>query len=184
MAGDSSVNFNFLHRTCKLVVLLCFLHISVTVVFYVRSLDIRFAFVQNQQTQHNVTQPNPVRHTEVTNITEPKEEAAKVQQQEGTQSEGRKPEEPTKRREKCPETSPLLGKTPPDVPLWCPRAGPEDMSVLSCTTDRWRDRERERERERDRHTGEQTGTQMCAHGQTNRQTDRQTSGQTGRWRDR
>ncbi|XP_073342761.1 beta-1,4-galactosyltransferase 1 [Pagrus major] len=108
MAGDSSGNFNFLHRTCKLVVLLCFLHISVTVVFYVRSLDIRFAFVQNQQTQHNVTQPNPVRHTEVTTRTEPKEEAAKVPQQEVTQPEEKKTEEPAKKLEKCPETSPLL----------------------------------------------------------------------------
>uniref|UniRef100_A0A8C6SPY9 Beta-1,4-galactosyltransferase n=1 Tax=Neogobius melanostomus TaxID=47308 RepID=A0A8C6SPY9_9GOBI len=43
--------FNLLHRTCKLVVLLCFLHITVTLFFYVRSSDDRFAFAQNQQ--HN-----------------------------------------------------------------------------------------------------------------------------------
>uniref|UniRef100_A0A668AYM2 Beta-1,4-galactosyltransferase n=1 Tax=Myripristis murdjan TaxID=586833 RepID=A0A668AYM2_9TELE len=46
--------FNLLHRTCKLVVLLCLLHISVTLIFYVRSLDIRFAFVQNQSS--NITE--------------------------------------------------------------------------------------------------------------------------------
>uniref|UniRef100_A0A3Q3W9X0 Beta-1,4-galactosyltransferase n=1 Tax=Mola mola TaxID=94237 RepID=A0A3Q3W9X0_MOLML len=55
MAGDTTVNFNLLHRTCKLVVLLCLLHISVTVVFYVRSLDIRLGFVENQQAHNNVT---------------------------------------------------------------------------------------------------------------------------------
>ncbi|XP_034722381.1 pharyngeal muscle protein 2-like [Etheostoma cragini] len=55
MAGDSPVNFSLLHRTCKLVVLLCFLHISVTVFFYVRSLDIRFAFAPNQQSHSNST---------------------------------------------------------------------------------------------------------------------------------
>ncbi|XP_076842819.1 beta-1,4-galactosyltransferase 1 [Brachyhypopomus gauderio] len=57
---DSSVNFNFLHRTCTLVVLLCFLHISVTVIYYVRSLDLRQTFVQHQQT-HNQRTPNVVR---------------------------------------------------------------------------------------------------------------------------
>ncbi|KAI4891844.1 hypothetical protein NFI96_029010 [Prochilodus magdalenae] len=50
---DSSVNFNFLHRTCTLVVLLCFLHISVTVFYYVRSLDFKQTFVQNQQIQQD-----------------------------------------------------------------------------------------------------------------------------------
>ncbi|CAB1337325.1 unnamed protein product [Coregonus sp. 'balchen'] len=49
MMRDSNVNFSVLHRTCKLVVLLCFLHISVTLIFYMRSLDIPFAFAQNQQ---------------------------------------------------------------------------------------------------------------------------------------
>ncbi|XP_038849693.1 beta-1,4-galactosyltransferase 1-like [Salvelinus namaycush] len=49
MMRDSTVNFSVLHRTCKLVVILCFLHISVTLIFYVRSLDIPFSFAQNQQ---------------------------------------------------------------------------------------------------------------------------------------
>lgn len=147
MAGDSSVNFNLLHRTCKLVVLLCILHISVTVVFYVRSLDIRFAFVQNQQTQHNVTQS---RHTEVPTRTKPKEDAVKVQQQEGTQSEGKKPEEPTKRLEKCPETSPLLGKTPPYGLLWFSRPEPVLRTCLCSTrqTDRQRNRRVNRQTDR------------------------------------
>ncbi|XP_066498890.1 beta-1,4-galactosyltransferase 1 [Hoplias malabaricus] len=48
---DTSVTFSFLHRTCTLVVLLCFLHISVTVFFYVRSLDFKQAFLENQQIQ-------------------------------------------------------------------------------------------------------------------------------------
>ncbi|KAM9456866.1 beta-1,4-galactosyltransferase 1 [Clarias gariepinus] len=34
---DPNVNFHFLHKTCTLVVLLCCLHIFVTVVYYVRS---------------------------------------------------------------------------------------------------------------------------------------------------
>ncbi|KAL7861120.1 hypothetical protein AOLI_G00174690 [Acnodon oligacanthus] len=50
---DSNVNFSFLHRTCTLVVLLCFLHISVTVFYYVRSIDFKQAFVQNQQIQQD-----------------------------------------------------------------------------------------------------------------------------------
>lgn len=108
MAPDASVSFNLLHRTCKLVVLLCLLHISVTVVFYIRSLDIRFAFVQNQQTFNNVTQSNQVRHRVV---------ASQVQSQE-SQQRGRvtswNPKNPHEKGEepgKCPETSPLLGKS-------------------------------------------------------------------------
>lgn len=114
MAGDYPVNFNLLHRTCKLVVLLCFLHISVTVIFYVRSLDIRFAFVQNQQSHNNVTPPNQITNTEFTPQTEPEEiqmeVLAEVQQLEPKTPE-HQPEEPGKKLEKCPETSPLLGKT-------------------------------------------------------------------------
>ncbi|KAL7849834.1 hypothetical protein SRHO_G00191830 [Serrasalmus rhombeus] len=50
---DSNVNFSFLHRTCTLVVLLCFLHISVTVFYYVRSIDFKQTFLQNQQIQQD-----------------------------------------------------------------------------------------------------------------------------------
>lgn len=101
MPGDP-VNFTLLHRTCKLVVLLCLLHISVTVVFYVRSLDIQFAFAQNQQS-HNVTQKNGVRHTGSTSGFEAKE--AEVKKEVSAEEQ---PVEPVKKLEKCPETSPLL----------------------------------------------------------------------------
>lgn len=108
MPGDSPVNFNLLHRTCKLVVLLCLLHISVTVVFYVRSLDIRFAFAQNQQSQDHVTPSNYVRKSE------PKarnEAPAEGQPEPEPQPEEKKTELPVMKLEKCPETSPVLGKT-------------------------------------------------------------------------
>ncbi|KAM7000481.1 beta-1,4-galactosyltransferase 1 [Tautogolabrus adspersus] len=109
MPADSTVNFNLLHRTCKLVVLLCFLHISVTFVFYVRSLDIRFNFVQYQQSDHRATQRNQVSKLEFNPGTEPKptvtlKEEAPVQKS----PEPEKAVEPEKKLEKCPETSPLL----------------------------------------------------------------------------
>ncbi|XP_072251201.1 beta-1,4-galactosyltransferase 1 [Leuresthes tenuis] len=97
MVGDSSLNFNLLHRICKLVVLLCFLHISVTVVFYVRSLDSRFAFVQNQQS-HRVL-PNQDRLS----ARNGSKEAVT-----GLQTAAEQKQEPAKNLEKCPETSPLL----------------------------------------------------------------------------
>lgn len=46
---DSTGNFSLLQRTCSLVVLLCFLHIFVTVIYYMRNSDSRPAFAQNQQ---------------------------------------------------------------------------------------------------------------------------------------
>ncbi|XP_047440864.1 beta-1,4-galactosyltransferase 1 [Mugil cephalus] len=102
MPADSSGNFSLLQRTCKLVVLLCFLHISVTVVFYVRSLDLRFAFVHNHKTQRNDTQSNRVTRPGIASPTEPP----------GPEEEPRLPQEtepnPVKKLEKCPETSPLL----------------------------------------------------------------------------
>ncbi|XP_077957774.1 beta-1,4-galactosyltransferase 1 isoform X4 [Gasterosteus aculeatus] len=121
MAADSTVRFTLLHRTCKLVVLLCFLHISVTFFFYVRSLDIRFAFVQNQQSHNVSTQANRVVDLDFTSETEPKEgetkkaEPAELVPKEETgdesqapEDEKKKAEEPEKKLEKCPETSPLL----------------------------------------------------------------------------
>lgn len=100
MPADSSVNFSLLHRTCKLVVLLCFLHISVTVFFYVRSMDVRFAFVQNQQMHKTAPRTNSVQ-APVINRT------GKAVVVPG----GQNAETPVKSLEKCPETSPLLGKT-------------------------------------------------------------------------
>ncbi|KAG7517265.1 hypothetical protein JOB18_003061 [Solea senegalensis] len=98
--GDPA-NFHLLHRVCKVVVLLCFLHISVTVVFYVRSLDTRFAFVQNQQYHGNATQRNQVTVTDLNRTHEP----AEIQQQEAREKETESGE---RKLEKCPETSPLL----------------------------------------------------------------------------
>ncbi|KAJ4918368.1 hypothetical protein JOQ06_000181, partial [Pogonophryne albipinna] len=89
MAGD----FSLLHRICKLVVLLCFLHISVTLFFYVRSLDIPSAFVQNQkQNRVNRTENNLIRRSKLPSV--------------AGEKELEKPGE--KELEKCPETSPLL----------------------------------------------------------------------------
>ncbi|XP_054453593.1 beta-1,4-galactosyltransferase 1 [Anoplopoma fimbria] len=97
MAADSNVRFSLLQRTCQLVVLLCLVHISVTVFFYVRSLDGKPAFVQNQQTHNVSTQQNQLRNPKVTTGTEPN----------GTESQKEEPVE-EKKLEKCPETSPLL----------------------------------------------------------------------------
>lgn len=94
MPGDSSVNFSVLHRICKLVVLLCFLHIAVTVVFYVRSFDFRVAFVQNQQS-NNITPKSQNNKPVVSPGLEPAKEEKVLEQ-------------PVKKLEKCPETSPLL----------------------------------------------------------------------------
>lgn len=103
MAGDGAVNFNLLHRTCKLVVLLCFLHISVTIVFYLRSMDGRLAFVRNQQTYNYSDQ---LRHRAVS----PPVESQETQKVTGRTQKNleEKTEEPPKKLEKCPETSPLL----------------------------------------------------------------------------
>lgn len=105
-----STDFSLIHRTCKLVVLLCVLHITVTVFFYVRTMDIRFSFVQNQQSRSNSTQPKHVLlpigspRTEPTgNATQRKEQLDELDQN--------PTEEPRKQLEKCPETSPLLGES-------------------------------------------------------------------------
>ncbi|XP_034038148.1 beta-1,4-galactosyltransferase 1-like [Thalassophryne amazonica] len=120
MPKDSVTNFNLLNRTCKLVVLLCFLHISVTVVFYVRSLDLRFAFVQNQQ--QSGTPSNALRNAK-THTEDPADRPLYHQAQgKGQQGQSRgdpkRPEQngvekPTRILEECPETSPLLVG-----PLW------------------------------------------------------------------
>ncbi|XP_077428516.1 beta-1,4-galactosyltransferase 1 [Vanacampus margaritifer] len=98
-SAEPSVNFNLLHRTCKLVVVLCFLHISVTVFFYVRSLDIRFAFAQNQQSRDATgTVGSTIGGTRAA---EPPPEA---------EAGGEAEDEPAAGRnlKKCPQTSPLL----------------------------------------------------------------------------
>lgn len=128
MAADLSVNFNLLHRTCKLVVLLCLLHISVTVVFYIRSLDNPFAFAQNQQSQYNVSQPDHFTHYRPQ--TEPVEAQVdgltEVQQPEAEPSEQQREE----KLEKCPETSPLLGKA--DFLSFTTSVTPQGYSQSGC----------------------------------------------------
>lgn len=95
---DSNVNFSFLHRTCTLVVLLCFLHISVTVFYYVRSLDFKQPFVQNQQSQQG--------QRKLTANREGSEEEAKVT----TSLIFITPNitNTTKELQQCPDPSPLL----------------------------------------------------------------------------
>lgn len=137
MPGDSTVNFNLLHRTCKLVVLLCFLHISVTVVFYVRSLDIRFAFVQNQQShEHTATQshrPGDTGDTGLTGESEPKaaesktEEAAEVQPEAKAEEPGGKAEEPGEKveePEKAAEEPQKEAEEPEKKLEKCPETSP------------------------------------------------------------
>ncbi|XP_042274319.1 beta-1,4-galactosyltransferase 1 [Thunnus maccoyii] len=137
MPGDSTVNFNLLHRTCKLVVLLCFLHISVTVVFYVRSLDIRFAFVQNQQShEHTATQshrPGDTGDTGLTGESEPKaaesktEGAAEVQPETKAEEPGGKAEEPGEKveePEKAAEEPQKEAEEPEKKLEKCPETSP------------------------------------------------------------
>lgn len=111
MAADASVNFSFLNRTCKLVVLLCFLHISVTIFFYVRSFDVRLAFAQNQQhnprffasnnrSNQSLQTANP-KVLELPDTTKGVDQSVIVKQDETAP-------ETQKKLERCPETSPLL----------------------------------------------------------------------------
>ncbi|XP_034399565.1 beta-1,4-galactosyltransferase 1 [Cyclopterus lumpus] len=107
MAADHTVRFSLLHRTCKLVVLLCLLHLTVTVFFYVCSMDIRFSFVQNQQSKNeSYAQANQVRNKEFTSGTEPT--VVLVKKELVPQEEHRDQRRPPEELEKCPETSPLL----------------------------------------------------------------------------
>ncbi|RVE67531.1 hypothetical protein OJAV_G00104450 [Oryzias javanicus] len=96
MPGDSTVSFSLLHRTCKLVVLLCFLHISVTIFFYVRSMDVRVTPAQHPQTDKNLPPINPVQT--VTNRTELLSKG----------QNSKNAEVSVRSLEKCPETSPIL----------------------------------------------------------------------------
>ncbi|XP_034038155.1 beta-1,4-galactosyltransferase 1-like [Thalassophryne amazonica] len=109
----AAISFNLLNRICKLVVLLCIVHIVVTVIFYIMSLDIRTTFVPNQQS-NNVNFSRHLRNTSYgyINLTEVLEEEEQLQ--------GHPKKDPLPRRDKpleqCPETSPLL-KGPLEVDL-------------------------------------------------------------------
>uniref|UniRef100_A0A9J7Z9Z3 Beta-1,4-galactosyltransferase n=1 Tax=Cyprinus carpio carpio TaxID=630221 RepID=A0A9J7Z9Z3_CYPCA len=86
---DAAVNFSLLHRTCSLVVLLCLLHISVTVIYYMRNSDSRQTFIQNQQ--------NPQIHRK---LTEQREESSLPHVSNVTESE--------RKLETCPDSPPGL----------------------------------------------------------------------------
>uniref|UniRef100_A0A8C6WIL9 DP-Gal:betaGlcNAc beta 1,4- galactosyltransferase, polypeptide 1, like n=1 Tax=Neogobius melanostomus TaxID=47308 RepID=A0A8C6WIL9_9GOBI len=101
-------------KTCKLVVLLCFLHITVTLFFYVRSSDDRFAFAQNQQhnprffsSNNRWNQSLQTAGPEGTETGKPEEKKAPEPEKKAPEPEKKAPE-PEKKLEKCPETSPLL----------------------------------------------------------------------------
>ncbi|KAK5601389.1 Beta-1,4-galactosyltransferase 1 [Crenichthys baileyi] len=105
MAAD----FSLIHRTCKLVVLLCFLHISVTVFFYVRTLDIRFSFAHNHQSHTNLTRPRHALLPASSSRTEQRETATRRKEERQLYEPDQiTTEKPVKQLEKCPETSPLL----------------------------------------------------------------------------
>ncbi|KAI5628908.1 beta-1,4-galactosyltransferase 1, partial [Silurus asotus] len=92
---DPNVTFNALHKTCSLVVLLCCMHILVTVVYYVKSLDNKQSFVQNSQ--HNrQTFRKLEQHPGTTEVS--KSDNTLVSNDTVEESE----------LEKCPDTSPLL----------------------------------------------------------------------------
>ncbi|CAL8262463.1 unnamed protein product [Lota lota] len=106
------VNFSGIHKICKLVVLLCLLHISVVLIFYVRSFDVRRAFIQKQQTfiRRNLTfRPYPTALNVVLTTKGPA--AATQERNQGISSTKELPvggSRQTVELEKCPETSPLL----------------------------------------------------------------------------
>lgn len=99
MAVDSVGTFNRLQLSCKLLVLLCLLHISITVIFYIRSLDNPFAFAQNQQARNGSAPPDRLLEVFTQAAQQPDEEQQQQQQ------------ERLEKLEKCPDTSPLLGES-------------------------------------------------------------------------
>ncbi|XP_029029670.1 beta-1,4-galactosyltransferase 1-like [Betta splendens] len=106
--SKDSVNFNLLHQTCKLVVLLCLLPISVTLVFYICSLDITSLFDQNLQSGYAVTPPNYGRPKPEAGMKEPAIVEPEPQIKDEQKSMEPEAQPPAKALEKCPETSPLL----------------------------------------------------------------------------
>ncbi|XP_034038153.1 beta-1,4-galactosyltransferase 1-like [Thalassophryne amazonica] len=122
--SETHSSFHLLNRTCMVVALLCFLHMCIALVFYIRSIDIRFTFVQNQQSNNgsaswidNISS-NATNHNQIglsiqddkpveMNKDQPKD------QQDDLQASPVHPEKDSggtmsKHLEKCPETSPLL----------------------------------------------------------------------------
>jgi len=94
---DAVVNFSLLHRTCSLVVVLCFLHISVTLIYYMRNSDSRQSFVQNQQ--------NPQIHRKLTEQKVTTEEIKLTSLSSVTNIT-----ETQRKLETCPDNPPSLGE--------------------------------------------------------------------------
>lgn len=98
---DSGLNFNVLHRLCTLVVFLCFVHISVTIFYYVKTLDLRTSFVQNQQSRslkQSVLRPNTVFREAKFDDLETKPDSIDLSNS----------DKDVKGLQKCPDPSPLL----------------------------------------------------------------------------
>lgn len=91
---DAAANFSLLQRTCSLVVVLCLLHISVTIVYYMRNSDSRQAFVQNQQ--------SPQIHRK---LAEQKVNTDDIKLPSPTNAT-----KPEKKLETCPDNPPRLGE--------------------------------------------------------------------------
>ncbi|CAL8300634.1 unnamed protein product [Arctogadus glacialis] len=106
------VDFSAIHKICKLVVLLCFLHISVVFVFYVKSFDIGHAFIHKEPTftrRNSTARPFPAG----TNAVSTAEGLATTnhERNQGIFSDKQLPvaaSQQTLELGKCPETSPLL----------------------------------------------------------------------------
>ncbi|XP_028816484.1 beta-1,4-galactosyltransferase 1 [Denticeps clupeoides] len=96
---DTTVNFSVLNRVCKLVVLFCLLHISVTLFYYVKSMDLRHKFLQ-VHSQGRLGRDEQVSPTApgVTQVAEGRNDSATA---------GRVAESPRVAR-KCPDPSPIL----------------------------------------------------------------------------
>ncbi|KAL4641569.1 beta-1,4-galactosyltransferase 1-like [Arapaima gigas] len=92
---DPSGNFSFLQRICSVVVLLCFVHISVTVLYYLRTLDLRSSFLQIQQI--NSPTQNVLKESAVTQANLERQPALATNV--SREAEALKP---------CPDPSPLL----------------------------------------------------------------------------
>ncbi|XP_034033260.1 beta-1,4-galactosyltransferase 1-like isoform X2 [Thalassophryne amazonica] len=126
MARGTHSSFHLLNRMCMVVVLLCFLHICISLVFYIRSMDIKFTFVQNQQSNNgmhaswigHISSSASNHNQNVLSIQDDKQVEVNKDQQDDLQASPVHPEKhsggtKSKHLEKCPETSPLLVG-----PLW------------------------------------------------------------------
>lgn len=91
---EGTVNFNVLHRTCKALVFVCFIYISLTLVYYAKSMNFHLALKQNQQ--HQATAAGEVKSS-ARNLSSAGEQLNSTLVA-------------NKALEQCPDPSPLLGK--------------------------------------------------------------------------